>query len=76
MMKSPFIDEEVLSAEGRPDFDPALARLAKEIPFVGAFDERRSSFDEDQLEEEEALDDVAKSATNQSPEADDARSDV
>jgi hypothetical protein len=39
MMKSPFLDEELLSAEPRPDFEPALARLAQESPLLQGFTE-------------------------------------
>ncbi len=34
MMKSPFLDEELLGAEPRPDFDSTVERLAKESPFL------------------------------------------
>jgi hypothetical protein len=43
MMKSPFLDQEVLRDEPRPDFDPALARLAKESPFERLSIEGRSA---------------------------------
>ena len=36
MMKSPFLDEELLSAEARLDFHPSLERLAKESPLLEA----------------------------------------
>ena len=39
MMKSPFLDEELLSAEPRPDFESALARLAQESPLLHGFTE-------------------------------------
>ena len=39
MMKSPFLDEELLSAEPRPDFDTAVERVAKESPFLEGFAE-------------------------------------
>lgn len=38
-MKSPFLDEELLSAEPRPDFDTAVERVAKESPFLEGFAE-------------------------------------
>ena len=39
MMKSPFLDEELLSAEPRPDFESAHGRLAQESPLLHGFTE-------------------------------------
>jgi hypothetical protein len=55
---SPFLDEELFVGESEEEWEPRAEALVAESPFVGALEERRSRFDEDQLEEEEAPEDL------------------
>jgi len=55
---SPFLHQELFAKRSEEEWEPRAAALVAESPFVGAFEERRSRFDEDQLEEEEAPDEL------------------
>jgi monoamine oxidase len=56
--ESPFLHQELFVKRSEEEWEPRAAALAAESPFVGAIEERRSRFDEDQLEEEEAPDEL------------------
>ncbi len=53
--ESPFLHQELLVTKPDEELEPRAAMLAAESPFVVGLDERRSSFDDDQLKDEEAL---------------------
>lgn len=54
-VESPFLDQELFVAESEEEWEPRVAALVAESPFISALEERRSGFDLDQREEE-ALD--------------------
>ncbi|MGH9890601.1 MAG: flavin monoamine oxidase family protein [bacterium] len=56
--ESPFLHQELFVKRSEEEWEPRAAALVAESPFVGALEERRSRFDEDQSEEEEAADEL------------------
>lgn len=56
--ESPFLDRDLFVAGVDEKWEPRVAALVAESPFVGVLEERRSRFDEDQWKEEEAPDEL------------------
>ncbi|HKQ79439.1 MAG TPA: FAD-dependent oxidoreductase, partial [Blastocatellia bacterium] len=56
--ESPFLNQVRFARKSEEEWEPRAAALVAESPFVGALEERRSSFDDDQLKDEEALDEL------------------
>ncbi len=56
--ESPLFRQESFVGESEEEWEPHAAALVAESPFAGALEERRSSLDEYQLEEEEAPDEL------------------
>ena len=56
--ESPFLDRDLLAGEAAAEWEPRVAALVAESPFVNALEELGGGFDLGQLQEEEAVDEL------------------